>query len=125
MARIDREYFDGDGSLKDQLKGKSRRRRQGAAGLRAPERQALMDAWYRPHHEALALATDRFLRHYGRALLIDAHSFPKLPLPYEVNQCRDRPEICIGTDEFHTPKALESCVVNAFKDAGFTVRLNS
>ena len=93
--------------------------------IRAPERQVLMDAWYRPHHEALALATDRVLGHYGRALVIDAHSFPKLPLQYEVDQCRDRPEICIGTDEFHTPKALESCLMNAFKDAGFTVRLNS
>jgi N-formylglutamate amidohydrolase len=58
-------------------------------------------------------------------LVLDAHSFPSSPLPYEMDQQSDRPEICVGTDEFHTPKALELSLVNAFRDGGFTVKLNS
>lgn len=87
-------------------------------------RQALIDTWYRPYHENLGSTTQQFLDQYDRALLIDAHSFPSMPLPYELDQRTDRPQICIGTDEFHTPKSLETAFVDAFSAAGFDVRIN-
>lgn len=89
------------------------------------ERERLIDAWYRPHHERLAALTTELLDQHGKALLIDAHSFPSRPLPYEEDQRKDRPDICIGTDDFHTPKALEKAFFNAFRDGGFSVRLNA
>lgn len=92
--------------------------------LSSAERQALIDGWYRPHHEALADAVDRALGRFDHALVIDAHSFPARPLPYEIDQSRDRPQICIGTDEFHTPKVLASSLMSAFSDVGFTVALD-
>lgn len=88
------------------------------------ERQALIDAWYHPHHMRLESTTQRFLSKYDRALLIDGHSFPAKPLSYESDQRADRPQICIGTDEFHTPKSLEAAFVNAFGAAGFDVRVD-
>ena len=89
------------------------------------EQQRLLIAkWYVPHHRRLANVANAILNQYGRALLIDAHSFPSKPLPYETNQGQDRPDICIGTDEFHTPKALEAAFLDAFAVAGFNVRCN-
>ena len=88
------------------------------------ERQALIDAWYRPHHARLAEATQRMLDRHGRALVIDAHSFSPIPLPHESDQGTDRPDICIGTDEFHTPVALGMGFEAAFTAGGFSVRMN-
>jgi N-formylglutamate deformylase len=36
-----------------------------------------------------------------------------------------RPEICIGTDEYHTPITLTESAEKAFKAKGFTCALNS
>ncbi len=58
------------------------------------------------------------------ALIIDCHSFPAIPLPYESNQSPDRPDICIGTDDFHTPKALTNQFVDLFKQRGYSVAIN-
>lgn len=92
----------------------------------APEtRQALIERWYRPHHDRLTELTSQMLARHGRALIVDAHSFPSKPLSFELDQRADRPQICIGTDEFHTPAALADAFLCAFGDAGFDVRLNS
>ena len=99
----------------------------GAALRRAitqEQRRQLIAKWYVPHHRRLADVANAMINQYDRALLIDAHSFPSKPLPYETEQGQDRPDICIGTDEFHTPKALEAAFQNAFAVAGFNVRCN-
>ena len=93
--------------------------------LSQPERQALIDTWYRPHHERLSTATQRAIDQFGKALVIDAHSFPSQPLPYETDQDHMRPEICIGTDDFHTPQGLAHAIVAAFMQHGFDVRMNA
>lgn len=88
-------------------------------------RRSLIDKYYRPHHESLTRATQHILGTFGRVLLVDAHSFASRALPYELDQGADRPEICIGTDSFHTPKALEAALVRAFTENHFTVKVNS
>jgi N-formylglutamate deformylase len=74
--------------------------------LSAEERQALIDAYYVPHHRALTLAVDAALRDWGHCLIVDCHSFPAIPFPYESDQDMNRPDICLGTDSFHTPEWL-------------------
>jgi N-formylglutamate amidohydrolase len=91
----------------------------------APERAQLLSRWYTPHHEVLTRAVDNALRAYDTCLVLDAHSFPSRPLPYELVQDPDRPEICLGTDPYHTPSVLLEQAVAAFSAAGFTVRVNS
>lgn len=93
--------------------------------LQYRQREKLMNAWYHPHHRRLAEATQRALDRHGRALLIDAHSFPSSPLPYELDQRLDRPDICIGTDKFHTPPQLEEAFLHTFGSTGWTVRVNT
>lgn len=88
------------------------------------EREQLMQRFYVPHHQALAEAVDRALAMHDRCLLIDVHSFPSKPLPYEIDQDPHRPDICLGTDEYHTTKALAAGARGAFQALGFSVELN-
>jgi len=37
----------------------------------------------------------------------------------------DRPDICIGTDPFHTPVALRETLVSAFASEGFRVAVDA
>lgn len=80
--------------------------------------------YYAPHHIALTDATKEALEMFGKALLIDCHSFSSFPLPYETERTENRPDICIGTDLFHTPKVLEELTVQFFKNKGLNIRLN-
>lgn len=68
------------------------------------QRAALLERFYKPHHLALTAAVSAALSEHDSALVIDCHSFPARPLPYELDQTFDRPDICIGTDSFHTPR---------------------
>lgn len=93
--------------------------------LRVGEREALLAAYYWPHHERLEGAVSRTVEEHGRCVVIDCHSFPGTALPYE---CADpkaiRPDICIGTDPFHTPRGLAQAFVRAFEHEGWTVHLD-
>lgn len=93
--------------------------------LTREEHARLIADYYRPHHAALNHAAAASLAAHGRVLLLDCHSFPSRPLPYEPEQRADRPDICIGTDAFHTPPALAQAFIDAYTDAGFTVRRDS
>lgn len=88
------------------------------------ERQELLDEYYRRHHDGLTECVEASLRAHGRCLVIDCHSFPSKALQYEKDQNANRPDICIGTDEFHTPHDLVGKIVAQFGDEGYSVELN-
>lgn len=88
------------------------------------ERSRLMARWYHPHHVKLTALVDAALAEHGRCLIIDVHSFPARPLPYEVDQDPDRPEICIGTDDCHSPFANKADAPAIGKRCGFDTALN-
>jgi N-formylglutamate amidohydrolase len=52
----------------------------------ADQRHRLLARFYEPHHAALSTAVESVLAEHGTCLLIDGHSFPTRPLPYE--DCR-------------------------------------
>lgn len=87
----------------------------------AATRAALLARFYWPHHTALTAATDRVLAAHGRCRILDCHSFAASALQYELDQTPHRPEICLGTDAFHTPAALYEQAHALFVAAGFTV----
>ncbi len=89
------------------------------------KRKTLLNRYYRPHHLQLDMACSRCLHESGKCLLIDGHSFPSIPLPYELDQISDRPDICIGTDEFHTPAWLSDIAERSFREHRFIVSLNA
>jgi N-formylglutamate amidohydrolase len=88
------------------------------------ERKAILAQYYHPHHQTLTRAVNEALTSSGSCLVIDCHSFPHLPLPYELDRNPVRPDICIGTDEFHTPGALKDVLVSQFTGLGYTVAVN-
>lgn len=92
--------------------------------LTPEEKETLMNAFYHPHHATLTRAVADALDAHGKCLIIDGHSFASNPWPYEPDQTSVRPEICIGTDDFHTPDSLTRLMVDSFRNHGFSVDLN-
>jgi len=56
--------------------------------------------------------------------VLDGHSFPGKPLPYELDQRADRPDVCVGTDGYHTPGWLRDLAVAELEHAGFTIAVD-
>ena len=86
---------------------------------------------YDQHHTALTKACGS-----GHVLLIDAHSFPSEPLPYELKKQPSspeyedgsfevRPDFCLGTDPVHTPPALAEGAKRFLEEKGYTVAFNT
>jgi N-formylglutamate amidohydrolase len=93
--------------------------------LSEEERRFLKSEYYVRHHELLRRAVRDELLAGGKALIVDCHSYPSLPLPCDVSQDENRPDFCIGTDTFHTPPALLQVVDSAVRGRGFSVGVNS
>ena len=74
----------------------------------------MLDRWFHPYAEAFAEEVDRVLARHGSAVIVDLHSFPKLPLPYEADPTVRRPGICVGTDPQHTPDDLRYVALGSF-----------
>lgn len=93
--------------------------------LHAGEREALMQSYYRPHHARLERSVSAAIDLHGRCLVIDCHSFPSVALPYEfADPAVSRPDVCIGTDAFHTSDELAGAFVAAFQREGWSMSLN-
>ena len=90
----------------------------------AARREELLERHYRPHHAQLAAGVRAALAHHGRALIVDGHSFPDAPLPCDPDQSLPRPDICLGTDEFHSPPALVEALRQECDEIGWSVDVN-
>ena len=86
------------------------------------EKSIIKSTHYDEHHRRFTDLVAAELKENGSALIIDCHSFSDEVLPHEESNVR--PDICIGTDNFHTPKALLSKVYRYFEDQGYTVVVN-
>jgi N-formylglutamate deformylase len=85
-------------------------------------REELMKKYYDPYHDELEKKTQQILDEHGKCLIIDGHSFPEAPLHFELDKSPDRPDICIGTCDFHTPEKLILLMEDFIKANGFTVK---
>ncbi len=92
--------------------------------LAPPERASLLERYYHPHHCRLANDVRAELAEGGSALLVDAHSFPRLPWAVERSTDTRRADFCIGTDPYHTPAALAILACDYLSNAGYSVATN-
>lgn len=83
---------------------------------------AIARMYYDKHHELFTDAVNEKLHEFGECVIIDAHSFPAEPLPYEDDA--SRPDFCIGTDPFHTPYGLLELCADFLRSCGFKVSIN-
>lgn len=82
--------------------------------------EPLIARYFRPYARAMTEAVAGRLAATGRAVIIDVHSYPSVPLPYELHGEGPRPEVCLGTDSFHTPPGLLDAAREAFAPCGRT-----
>lgn len=92
--------------------------------LSAAERDHLLSAYYYPHHYTLMRKVSDALSRFGKALIIDLHSFSSEQLPYEGSLLKNRPEVCIGTDPYHTSSVISEAFYQSFKTT-FDTGLNA
>lgn len=78
--------------------------------------QAALQNHFRPYATAVADLVARRIEATGRAVILDVHSYPTTPLPYELHGDALRPPVCLGTDPFHTPPELVAAATAAFGD---------
>ena len=89
------------------------------------ETQEILSRYYDPHHEAFTKAVTEKLEAFGNCLIVDCHSFYPSPLPYELCREADRPDFCVGTSDYHTPKKMTERMVQFFRERGYSVKVNS
>lgn len=92
--------------------------------LSSKYKESIVDNFYTPHHQKLTNLVQRSLNQNNGAIVIDCHSFSSSPLKREFNQSSNRPDICLGVDEFHTPKALLNRFQKFFTKYGFSIAIN-
>jgi N-formylglutamate amidohydrolase len=92
--------------------------------LKNNEEERLLNDYFDPYHDSFNEKTARILEEFKKCIIIDIHSFPSKPLPYELNQNEFRPDICIGTDDYHTPSYLTDFAEKYFRENSLITKLN-
>lgn len=80
--------------------------------------------YYNKHHNTLTDLVDQKLKDGGRALIIDCHSFSDIPFNSDLEQGEERPDFCLGTDEYHTPSWLTNMFYHYLIQHGYSVNIN-
>jgi N-formylglutamate amidohydrolase len=88
------------------------------------QREHLLATYYRPHHARLEMLVEAALAARNCAVIVDCHSFPSTPLACDLDQGAERPDICLGTDECHTPESLVDDLRLECAALGWTVDIN-
>ena len=89
------------------------------------ERHHLIKHWYEPHHRRLEDLVSLSLQKYGLALIIDCHSYSSICLPHESHLPTLRPEVCLGTDAYHTDTELVETLIDELRLGGLEVGINT
>jgi len=85
--------------------------------------RVLIEKYFTPYSVALEREVAETLDRLGTCVIIDLHSYGLMPLSYELHQEDSRPNICPGTDNFHTPIELLSAAKGSFPKT-WTLEIN-
>lgn len=88
------------------------------------QREALLQKYYYPHHNALNKSVNGALSVNGRAMIIDLHSYNNNPEPFPL-QGHLKPDICLGFDDFHCDLRVLETIVNWAFECGYRCALNN
>ncbi len=87
-------------------------------------RTRILRDYYDTHHAKLGNAVNRQLELFGKALILDCHSYPSKPFKRDLDKNSNRPDFNIGTDSFHTPKHLIEASKVFFEKAGYSLGID-
>jgi N-formylglutamate amidohydrolase len=88
-------------------------------------KKVVFEKYYKNHHQIFEQMVQETLDVNGFVTIIDCHSFSNIPFKTDLDQSLNRPDICIGTDDFHTPYWLKNTLVRSFEKFGFNCKVNS
>jgi len=89
------------------------------------KRELILRKFYDPYQLEFEKRVEDKLLKYNKCIIVDGHSFASLPLPHELDQDRNRPDICIGTCEYHTNDRLANLAIEYFRKHNLAIKLNS
>jgi len=128
VCDVERFASDADEPMSKQGRGVIYERASDGRPLRHPPhreaREHLLEAYYRPHHAALERAVADTLKAAGRCIIIDCHSYPSKAQALELVRGSQRPDICLGTDPFHTPAGLVDRLARSVRSTGLSAAFN-
>jgi len=87
-------------------------------------KEKVLNEYYRKHHRIFSDEVNNQLQLFGKALIIDCHSYPGKPLKRDLDQTPNRPDFNIGTDTYHTPKLLIDISIDFFRTKGYTLGID-
>lgn len=87
--------------------------------LSEDDRARLRRRWFDPYSQVLASTVHGMVTDHGHCVVLDVHSYPERRLPYELHGDGPRPEVCLGTDAFHTPAWLVEGIERLCTERGF------
>ena len=88
-------------------------------------KKLIKEEYYDKHHNKLNNMVEERLNKYGSVVIIDCHSFNHTPLKTDLDKTEDRPDICLGIDDYHTPKWLVNKLKTFFENHNLSVKINS
>lgn len=87
-------------------------------------RNRILKDYYWKHHNKLVDAVNNQLQLFGKAIIIDCHSYPSIPLKRDLDKNPNRPDFNIGTDAFHTSQQLIDLSIDFFKSANYSLGID-
>jgi N-formylglutamate deformylase len=88
-------------------------------------RKHILDNYYWKHHNHLSESVSLQLEQFGKATIVDCHSFPQIPIIRALDKSDFRPDFNIGTDAFHTSQKLIDLSIGFFNERGFSLGVDS
>lgn len=85
----------------------------------------LVDTYFTPYALVMENTVEKMLSRFGRAFIVDLHSYPSLPLPYELHADGSRSDVCLGFDDFHISPEIIEMMKETFEAEGYSVGFNS
>jgi len=115
---IDPERFPDDREVMNAVgMGAVYRKTSTGENLRSPNfasESVLLDRFFHPYSQAIETLVSERLDDLGGVTIIDVHSYRSEQHENAVNHGQKRPQMCIGTDEFHTPGWLVEAAQSSF-----------
>lgn len=79
---------------------------------------------YNSYHKDFTELVEKCRDKFGFCLILDCHTFPQESRAYDLIKMKKTPDICLGTDKYHSPAPLVKLLEKSLQNQGYSVALN-